>query len=224
MVTNMISILKNSVNTVQSNFKKTVRPSLGEGDGTPLQYSCLKNPINGEAWWAAVHGVAKSRTWLCGFTFTFNFHALEKEMATHSSVLAWRIPGTGEPDRLPSVGSHRLGHDWRDLAAAAAAAAAAATARPSLAYIIGFLPFVLTVLSRTLPGLCHSNMLTRSCLPLVAHTSFWIISCFFPTLLSFPLWHSPYFLAWFCPRRYNSSLHVDLVNLSTDARLSELCL
>ena len=73
------------------------------------------------AWWAAVHGVTKSQTRLSDFTFTFHFHALEKEMATHSSVLAWRILGTGEPDRLPSQGSHRVGHDWSDLAAAAAA-------------------------------------------------------------------------------------------------------
>ena len=72
------------------------------------------------AWWAAVHGVAKSRTWLSGFTFTFHFYALEKEMATHSSVLAWRIPGTGESGGLPSMGLHRVGHDWSDLAAAAA--------------------------------------------------------------------------------------------------------
>ena len=63
------------------------------------------------AWWAAVHGVAKSGTELSNFTFTFDFHALEKEMATHSSVLAWRIPGTGEPGGLPSMGSHRVGHD-----------------------------------------------------------------------------------------------------------------
>ena len=69
------------------------------------------------AWWAAVHGVAKSRTRLSDFTFTFHFHALEKEMATHSSVLAWRIPGTGEPGGLPSMGSHRVGHDWSDSAA-----------------------------------------------------------------------------------------------------------
>ena len=68
---------------------------VGEGNGTPLQYSCLENPMDGGAWWAAVHGVAKSRTRLSGFTFTFHFHALEKEMATHSSVLAWRIPGMG---------------------------------------------------------------------------------------------------------------------------------
>ena len=75
------------------------------------------------AWKAAVHGVAEGQTWLSDFTFTFHFHALEKEMATHSSVLAWRIPGTAEPGGLPSMGSHRVGHDWRDLAAAAAAQA-----------------------------------------------------------------------------------------------------
>ena len=94
----------------------------GEGDGTPLQYSCLENPMDGGAWWAAVHGVTKSRTRLSNFTFTFHFHALEKEMATHSSVFAWRIPGTGEPRRLLSMGSHRVRHDWSDLAAAAAGA------------------------------------------------------------------------------------------------------
>ena len=77
----------------------------------PLQYSCLENPMDGGAWWAAVHGVAKSRTRLSNFTFTFHFHALEKEMAPHSNVLAWRIPGTGEPGALPSMGSHRVGHD-----------------------------------------------------------------------------------------------------------------
>ena len=69
--------------------------SYGEGNGTPLQYSCLENPMDRGAWWAAVHGVARSRTRLSDFTFTFPFHALEKEMATHSSVLAWRIPGMG---------------------------------------------------------------------------------------------------------------------------------
>ena len=75
--------------------------------------------MDGGAWWAAVHGVAESWTRLSGFAFTFHFHALEKEMATHSSVLAWRIPGTGESVGLPSMGSHRVGHDWSDLAAAA---------------------------------------------------------------------------------------------------------
>jgi len=86
----------------------------------PLQYSCLENPMDGGPWWATVHGVAKSQTWLSYFTLTSHFRALEKEMATHSSVLAWRIPGMGEPGGLPSMGSHRVGHDWSDLAAAAA--------------------------------------------------------------------------------------------------------
>ena len=94
--------------------------SPGEGDGTPLQYSCLENPMDGGAWWAAVHGVPKSQTRLSDFTFTFHFHVLEKEMATHSSVLAWRIPWTEKPGGLQSMGSHRVGHDWSDLAAAAA--------------------------------------------------------------------------------------------------------
>ena len=83
----------------------------GEGDGTPLQYSCLENLMDGGAWLAAVQGVTKSRTRLSDFPFTFHFHALEKEMATHSSVPAWRIPGMGEPGGLPSMGSHRVGHD-----------------------------------------------------------------------------------------------------------------
>ena len=83
----------------------------GEGNGTSLQYSCLENPMDGGAWWAAVHGVAKSRTQLSDLTLTFHFHALEEEMATHSSVLAWRIPWTEEPGGLLSMGSHRVGHD-----------------------------------------------------------------------------------------------------------------
>ena len=82
-----------------------------EGNGIRLLYSCLENPMDGGAWKAAVHGVAEGRTRLSNFTFTFHFHALEKEMATHSSVLAWRIPGTGEPGGLPPMGSHRVGHD-----------------------------------------------------------------------------------------------------------------
>ena len=87
---------------------------MGEGNGNPLQYPCLENPMG------TVHGVAEGRTQLSDFTFTFHFHALEKEMATHSSVLAWRIPGTAEPGGLPCMGSHRVGHDWSDFAAAAA--------------------------------------------------------------------------------------------------------
>ena len=95
---------------------------LGEGNGIPLQYSCVENPMDGGAWWAVVHGVARSRTRLSDFTLTFHFHAFEEEMATHSSVLAWRIPGMAEPGGLPSIRSHRVGHDWSDLAAAAAEA------------------------------------------------------------------------------------------------------
>ena len=83
----------------------------GEGNGTPLQYFCLENPMHGGAWWAVVHGVAKSRTELSDFTFTFHFHALEKEMATHSSTFAWKIPWTVEPDGLQSMGSLRVGQN-----------------------------------------------------------------------------------------------------------------
>ena len=83
----------------------------GEGNGTPLQYSCLENPMDGGAWRASVHGVTEGWMRLSDFTFTFHFHALAKEMATHSSVLAWRIPGTTEPRGLRSVGSYRVGHD-----------------------------------------------------------------------------------------------------------------
>ena len=89
------------------------------GNGTPLQYSCLENPMDRGAWSAAIHEVSKSWTQLSNFTFTFHFHALEKEMATRSSVLAWRIPGAAEPGGLLSMGSHRVGHDWSDLAATA---------------------------------------------------------------------------------------------------------
>ena len=83
----------------------------GEGNGIPLQYSHLENPMDEGAWWAAVPGVTASQTRLSGFAFTFHFHALEEEMAIHSSVLAWRVPGTGEPGGLPSMGLHRVGHD-----------------------------------------------------------------------------------------------------------------
>ena len=81
----------------------------------------LPGKSHGQRSLAAVHEVAKSRTRLSDFTFTFHFHVLEKEMATHSSVLAWRIPGMGKPGGLPSMGSHRVGHDWSDLAARVAA-------------------------------------------------------------------------------------------------------
>ena len=92
-------------------FVVSKRRVLEEGNGTPLQYFCLENPMDGGALKAAVHGVAEGRTQLSDLTFTFHFHAFEKEMATHSSVLAWRIPGTGEPGGLPSMESHRVGHN-----------------------------------------------------------------------------------------------------------------
>ena len=108
--------MKLNIKNIRVGFWRPAR----EGDGTPLQCSCLENPMDGGAWWAAVHGVAKSRTRLSNFTFTFHFNALEKETATHSSVLAWRIPGMGETGGLPSMGSHRVRHDWSDLAIATA--------------------------------------------------------------------------------------------------------
>ena len=95
---------------VKLNYQITMCPE-GEGDGTPLQYSCLENPMDGGDWWAAVHGVTTSQTRLSDFTFTFHFHALEKEMAPHSTTLAWIIPQTGEPGGLPSMGLHRVRHD-----------------------------------------------------------------------------------------------------------------
>ena len=93
-----------SSDSLPVSFSPNFSLSYREGDGTPLQCSCLENPMDGGAWWAAVHGVAKSLTRLSDFPFTFHFHALEKEMATHTSVLEWRIPGTGEPGGLPSMG------------------------------------------------------------------------------------------------------------------------
>ena len=127
-MTNLDSILKSrditfptKVCIVKAMVFPVVMYGCGEGNGTPLQYSCLENPMDGGAWWAAVHRVARNQTRLSDFTSIFRFHALEKEMATHSSVLSWSIPGTGEPGRLPSMGSHRIWHDWSDLAAAVAA-------------------------------------------------------------------------------------------------------
>ena len=92
-------------------FKEKPRHFSGEGNGSPFQYSCLENPMDRGAWKAAVHRVAEGRTRLSNFSFTFHFHALEKEMATHSSVLAWRILGSGEPAGLLTLGSHRVGHE-----------------------------------------------------------------------------------------------------------------
>ena len=120
----------------------------------PYHKNHLENPMDGGAWWAAVHGVARSRTWLSGFTFIFHFHALEKEMATHSSALAWRIPGTAEPGGLLSMGSHRVGHDWSDLAAAAAAKS------PGLHYIRPLLLIIIQEVSWG-QGICIFNNRTR---------------------------------------------------------------
>ena len=99
------------ISSTTPSFYQFIEQLIGEGNGTPLQYSCLENPMDRGAWQAAAHGVARSRTRLSDFTFTFHFHALEKEMATHSSVLAWRIPGTAGPGGLPSMGLHRVGQD-----------------------------------------------------------------------------------------------------------------
>ena len=96
---------------VKENYLGSSNRVYGEGNGNPLQYSCLETPMDRGAYWAAVHGVAKSWIRLSDFTFTFHFHTLEKEMATHFSVLAWRIPGMEEPGGLPSTGSNTVGHD-----------------------------------------------------------------------------------------------------------------
>ena len=95
----------------ENNRMGKTRDHFREVNGTPLQCSCLENLMDGGAWWAAVHGITKSRTRLSDFTFTFHLHALENEMATHSSVPAWRIPGMVDPGGLPSMGSHRVRHD-----------------------------------------------------------------------------------------------------------------
>ena len=110
-----------SLLNIGDSFKAPVVCWLGEGNGTPLQYSCLENPMDRGAWEAAVHGVAEGRIRLSDFTFTFHFHALEKEMATHSPVfLPGESQGQGSLVGCRLWGSHRVGHDWSDLAAAAA--------------------------------------------------------------------------------------------------------
>ena len=128
----------------------------GEGNGTPLQYSCLENPMDGGAWWAAVHGVARNRTWLSDFTFTFHFHALGKEMASHSSVLAWRIPGTAEPRGLPSVGSHRVRHDWSNLAAAVKQLSSSSSI-PTFRHQTQLLVHIEWIVKQKIPGLFEIN-------------------------------------------------------------------
>ena len=112
MYAHLYVFLTDALRYKASRVAQTIKclPAIWETNGTPLQYSCLENPMDRGAWWAAVHGVAEGRTRLSDFTFTFHFHALEKEMATHSSVLAWRISGTEEPGGLLSMGSHRVGH------------------------------------------------------------------------------------------------------------------
>ena len=104
-------MIKSTVINIGENLCELVVSKDGEGNGNPIQYSCLENPMDGGAWKAAVRGIAEGQTQLSDFTFTFHFHALEKEMATHSGVLTWRIPGTGKPGGLKSMGSHRVGHD-----------------------------------------------------------------------------------------------------------------
>ena len=108
---------------LEKNIWNLVEDILGEGNGTPLQGSCLENPMEEPGRLQSTGSLRVGHDWttsLSLFTFPFHFHALEKEMANHSSVLAWRIPGTAEPGGLPSMGSHRVGHDWSDLATAAA--------------------------------------------------------------------------------------------------------
>ena len=113
--------LKKQVSSKKTSTSALLTMPNGEGNSNPLQYSCLENPMDEGAWWVTFHGVTKSRTQLSNFTFTFHFYALEKEMSTHSSILAWRIPGMEETGGLPSMGSHRVEHSWHNLAAAAAA-------------------------------------------------------------------------------------------------------
>ena len=167
--------------------------SVGGGNGTPLQYFCLKNPMDGGAWKAVVHGVTESWTQLSDFTFTFHFHALEKEMATYSSVLAWRIPRMGEPGGLPSMGSHRVGHDWSDLAVA--------VGRVCLQYRGSALGSILW--SRRSPGEGNGNPLQK-CIPLHSHQQYMgypNTSPFFPTFDVISLFNFSHFSTnaqWYC--------------------------
>ena len=145
------------------------------------------------AWWAAVHGVAKSRRRLSDFTFTFHFHALEKEMATHSSVLAWTIPGTGEPGGLPSMGSHRVGHDWSDLAAAAAAAFHKLTVltegNSALQYFFLsiFFHFPITVSDTELPNISYYLICKKFWVVLNSYLNIMFLFCFYVIINNFYL-------------------------------------
>ena len=155
-------------------------------------------------WWAAVHGVPKSWTRLSDFTFTFYFHALEKEMATHSSVLAWRIPGTGKPGGLPSMGSHRVGHDWSDLAAAAETLASVTqlwvSSLPIPIFAILFeLCYITRILFTKANFIWHLLNLSLQTLKLIQRDKWWDL--YFQTILSFErqksslrsLWRFHYF-------------------------------
>ena len=128
-----------------------------------------ENPMDGGAWWAAVHGIAKSGTRLSDFTFTFHFHGLEKEMAPHSSILAWRIPGSGKPGGLRSMGLHRVGHDWSDLAAAAAAALDNGGQSPCLD-----ISWFVTVISPTKSLLLWFNITTQFVTSSVGNAGFFL--------------------------------------------------
>ena len=109
MIQNLENKMELQINSLETRIEKMQERFNQDGD--LLQYCCLENPMDGGAWYAAVHGVAKSWAQLSDFTFTFHFHALERERATQPSILAWRIPGTEETSGLLSMGSHRVGHD-----------------------------------------------------------------------------------------------------------------
>ena len=131
-------------------------------NGNPLQYSCLENPMDRGAWQVAIHGVAESWIQLSDFTFTFHFHALEKGMATHSSVLAWWIPGTTEPGGLPSMGSYTLGHNWSNLAVVAAASISIyISISISISICIGIFLIILVLFFRSFPSLVPFTFLAK---------------------------------------------------------------
>ena len=135
----------------------------GVGNGTPLQYSCLENSMDGGVWWAAVHGVAKSRTRLSDFIFIFHFHVLEKEMAPNSSTLAWKIPWMEEPGGLPSMGSHRVRHNWSDLAAAAATFKYPWTSQSCTIFIVFTMVQITIIFHLVVPTFTPAQLLSIVC-------------------------------------------------------------
>ena len=159
--------------------------------------------MDGGAWWAAVRGVAKSQTRLSDFTFTFHFHALEKEMATHSSILAWRIPGMEEPGGLPSMGSHRVGHDWSNLAAAAAAAAARDWEKFLQITVSGRLRETYT----SFDVLCKQTLVAQSVPSKEQGVILLLPSCALISLLSFQ-WRNPWKAPW--PKDTDLGVHYGL--------------